>query len=349
MDLRHERDVLKSLRDRVYVSVGLLVGILVVGTAGYRLVGGSEYSIFDCLYMTVITVSTVGFEEVIDLHKHPGGRAFTIFLIITGMGILLYVLSNFTAFIVEGDMFRAFRRRKMEKILKKIENHYIVCGVGRIGSHIVQELVRTGHPVVMIDMSEDQASGFSDAFPDIVLLEGDAVDNELLLAARIEKARGLFVSTGHDKDNLVITMSARQLSRDVRIVTRCNEMKNFDKLKRAGADSVVSSNLIGGLRMASEMVRPTVVSFLDIMLRDQETNLRVEEVFVPEGSHVAGTTVGDLNLQSVADVLLLAIKKDENNWLYNPKNDFSVQAGMRLIIMGSPADRVKVEHYMHKR
>lgn len=348
MDLRQQRDVLKSLRARVLISLSLLLGILAFGTIGYKLIGGSEYSVFDCLYMTVITVSTVGFEEVIDLHKHPGGRALTIFLIITGMGILLYVVSNFTAFIVEGDMLTVFRRRRMEKILSKIENHYIVCGVGRIGLHIVQELLQTGHAVVVIDMSEEQTGGFMEAFPDIAVLSGDAVDNDLLLAARIDRARGLFVSTGHDKDNLVITMSARQLSRNIRIVTRCNEMKNFDKLKRAGADSVVSANLIGGLRMASEMVRPTVVSFLDIMLRDQETNLRVEEVLVPQESHAANRMIGDLNLQSVADVLLLAIKRDDNNWLYNPKSDFVVEPGMRLIIMGSPDDRIRVENYLRK-
>ncbi|HKI74872.1 MAG TPA: potassium channel protein [Pseudomonadales bacterium] len=348
MDLKQNRDLYKSLRDRVLISLSLLFGVLIFGTVGYKLIGGSEYSLFDCLYMTVITVSTVGFEEVIDLHRHPGGRALTIFLIITGMGILLYAVSNFTAFIVEGDMVSVFRRRRMEKILSKIENHYIVCGVGRIGLHIVQELVRTGHPVVIIDMSEEQTSGFGEAFPDIAVLSGDAVDNDLLLAARIEKAHGLFVSTGHDKDNLVITMSARQLSRDIRIVTRCNEMKNFDKLKRAGANSVVSSNLIGGLRMASEMVRPTVVSFLDIMLRDQETNLRVEEVLIPEGSHMADRTVGEMQLHSVADVLLLAIKRDDTNWVYNPKDDFSLTAGMHLIIMGSPEDRLKVEHYLQK-
>lgn len=346
MYLKDDRDLLRSLRDRVLISLALLVGLLVVGTAGYKLVVGSAYSLFDCLYMTVITVSTVGYGEVIDLSAHPAGRAFTIFLIITGMGILLYVVSNFTAFIVEGDMLRAIRRRRMEKILSKIEDHYIVCGVGRIGFHIVRELVSTGRDVVAIDMSEEHVNSFSESFPDLVVLSGDAVDNDLLLAARIDRARGLFVSTGHDKDNLVITMSARQLNRDLRIVARCNEFNFLDKLKRAGADSVVSSNLIGGLRMASEMVRPTVVSFLDTMLRDQGTNLRVEEVPIPEGSRIAGSTVGELQLRSVGDVLLLAIKQGDDRWHYNPDDGFRVESGMNLIIMGSPQDRMKVERHI---
>lgn len=346
MQLTKDQDVFRSLVARLLLSCALLVGTFIVGTIGYKLLAGNEASLLDCAYMTIITVAGVGFEEVVDLSTHPMGRVFTIFLIVTGMGTILYAISNLTAFIVEGDILLVFRRRRMEKMLEKITNHYVVCGIGRVGRHIVSELVRTDRAVVAIDMAEHPGESFSSEYPDVPVIAGDAVDNEHLLTARIDTAAGLFVATGHDKDNLVITMSARQLNRNLRIVTRCSDAKNHEKLVRAGADSVVSANSIGGLRMASEMIRPTVVSFLDLMLRDQEENLRVEEVTVPEGSRIAGKTVGQLELRSVADVLLLAIKQTNDRWTYNPRDDFEIASGMTLILMGSPENRVKVDRYV---
>lgn len=340
-----ESTVLSSFYERLRISLFLFAGVVASGTVGYKLLGGDEYSLLDCFYMTIITISTVGYGEILDISSSTA-RFFTVFLIIIGMGVLLYLVSNVTAFIVEGEMLEIFWRRKMEKVIKKMSNHYIVCGIGRIGLNIVLELCHTRRKVVAVDLEEEKVEDLRRKYPEVPVVKGDAIDNDLLLDAGIERARGIMVATGHDKDNMVITMTARQMNPDIRIVTRCNEMKNHDKLRRAGADSVVSSGLIGGLRMASEMVRPAVVSFLDVMLRDREKNLRVEEATIPEGSKVCGRSVGEIDLRSASDALLLAVRKRDGHWVYNPKDDFVLNAGMELIIMGSPEDRKRVEDYL---
>lgn len=324
-------------------SILLFVG---VGVVGYKLVGGSDYTLLDCFYMTIITLSTVGFGEVIDLGHHPGGRLFTMFLIVLGMGVLLYVVSNITAFIVEGELLEIFWRRKMNKMISKMKDHYIVCGAGRIGHHIIQEFSQTGREVVAIDIDREKVESLRQAIPDVPVIQGEAIEDALLDAAGISRAAGLVVATGHDKDNMVITMTARQMNPKLRIISRCNELGHFDKIKKSGADAVVSSNLIGGLRMASEMVRPTVVSFLDAMLRDKEKSLRVEEVNIPAGSPLAGKTVADSGVWQIASALLLAVKKADGDWEYNPKDDFLLSEGMDLIIMGGADDKKRVEEFV---
>lgn len=341
-----ESSLIFSFQERLKLSLYFFIAVVSIGTLGYKLIGGPDYSISDCFYMTIITLSTVGYGEVIDLANHPGARIFTVFLIITGMGALLYLVSTMTAFIVEGELLKIFWRRKMDKMISKMQGHYIVCGVGRVGYHIIEELNQTKRETVAIDMEMDHVENIRRSFPMVPALMGDGLNDELLKEAGIEKASGMMVSTGHDKDNMVITMSARQLNPSLRIVARCNDLRNMDKLRKAGADSVVSSNFIGGLRMVSEMVRPTVVSFLDIMLRDREKNLRVEEVPVKEASRLAGKTVSASGIKKAANILLLAVKKANGDWEYNPKDDFLLEAGMDLIIMGSPEEKKRLESFI---
>lgn len=338
--------IISSFQDRLKFSFFFFIAVVSLGTVGYKIIGGPDYSLGDCFYMTIITLSTVGYGEVIDLVHHPGGRVFTVFLIITGMGALLYLVSTVTAFVVEGELLNIFWRRKMDKMISKMQGHYIVCGVGRVGYHIIQELNETKRDAVALDMEMNHIENIRQSFPDIPALLGDGLDDDLLREAGIERAAGMMVSTGHDKDNMVITMSARQLNPSLRIVARCNDMRNMEKLRKAGADSVVSSNFIGALRMASEMVRPTVVSFLDVMLRDKEKNLRVEEVPLKEGAKVVGKTISGSGIKTSTNILLLAVKKENGDWEYNPKDDFLLQAGMELIIMGSPEDKRTVENFV---
>ena len=346
MDQSADRALISSFKERLLLSIYLFVGIVAVGTFGYKIVVGDEYTLFDCFYMTIITLSTVGYGEMLDLSTHPGGRLFTAFLIILGMGVLLYVVSNITAFIVEGELLKIFWRRKMDKMISGMSGHYIVCGVGRVGYHIVQELRETKREVIAIDTEVDKLENLRNSFKDVPVLSGDGMDDELLKEAAIDRAAGVMVATGHDKDNLVITITARQLNPQLRIVTRCNDMRNLNKLKNAGADSVVSSNFIGGLRMASEMVRPTVVSFLDIMLRDKEKNLRVEEVALPALSPLIGKNVKDSGIKEAANTLLLAIKCSDGEWAYNPKDDFVLREGMELVVMGSPDEKQRLAGFV---
>lgn len=318
----------------------ILLFIVLSGTIGYWFIGGKQYSLMDCLYMTVITIATIGFNEIIDLSGNPLGRGFTIFIALTGIGTLTYILSSFTAFIVEGDLNESFRRRKMEKIIKKLKDHYIVCGVEGVGFHIINELFDTKRDFIIVDMDKVKIEKVSQSFNDLIYIVGDPTDNETLIKAGIKEAKGLFASTNDDNQNLVISLTAKQLNPEIRVVASCNDPKNSEKIKKAGADSVVSPTYIGGLRMASEMVRPTVVSFLNIMLRDREKNLRVEEVEVPE--YFSGKPIFELKLRRFPNILLLAVRT-KDDWIFNPPEDYRVEKGDFLIFMTTPEERFVIE------
>lgn len=304
------------------------------------MIGGMEYTVLDSLYMTIITISTIGYGEIIDLSGSPAGRVFTIFIAFSGIGVLTYILLNVTAFIIEGELNEAFRRKKMENVIKKFKGHYIVCGIGRVGFYIVDELHKTKRTHVIIDTERGKMEKALEEFQEKVFIEGDATDNNTLLKAGIKEAGGLFAVTGDDNRNLVISLTAKQLNPGVKVVARCNELTNIEKMKKAGADAVVSPNFIGGLRIASEMIRPTVVSFLDRMLRDKDKNLRIEEVAVPDT--YSGKPISSLNLGRHRHVLLLAVKTGED-WVYNPPENYTMQPGNTLIFMTTPGERIEVE------
>jgi voltage-gated potassium channel len=314
----------------------ILIAIVLIGTVGYWFIGGRQYSFVDTLYMTVITITTIGFEEVINLSGNPGGRIFTIFIAISGIGIMAYIVTNLTALVVEGELTESFRRRRMEKIAGNYRDHYIVCGLGSVGCCIADELHATKRPHVIVDTNKENIVKHLESLQDKVFIEGDATDSNVLLKAGVEKAAGLFAVTGDDNQNLVVSLTAKQLNPKLRIVARCSDMRNGEKMKKAGADAIVSPNAIGGLRMASEMVRPTVVSFLDIMLRDTGMNLRVEELPVPQS--FVGQPISALNLKRFCHALLLAVKT-KDDWVYNPSESYVIDTRNTLVFMTTPEGR----------
>jgi voltage-gated potassium channel len=321
----------------------ILLAIVLIGTVGYWFIGGRQYSFVDTLYMTVITITTIGFEEVIDLSGNVGGRIFTIFIAISGIGIMAYIITNITALVVEGELTDSFRRRRMEKIAGNYRGHYIVCGCGSVGCYIVNELHATRRPHVIVDVNKKDTESSLESFRDEVFIEGDATDGNTLLRAGVEKAAGLFAVTGDDNQNLVLSLTAKQLNPRLRVVARCNDIRNIEKMKKAGADAVVSPSAIGGLRMASEMVRPTVVSFLDTMLRDREKNLRVEELPVPES--FVGRPISALNLKRFSHALLLAVKTGET-WVYNPSESCVIDKENTLVFMTTPEGRNELAGFL---
>jgi voltage-gated potassium channel len=312
----------------------LLGVVLFTGTVGYWFIGGGKNSVIDALFMTVITIATIGYTEVVNLSGNPGGQIFTIFIAFFGIGILAYLMSSFTAFIVEGELTQSFRRRRMEREAQRLKNHYVVCGRGEIGVNIIKELRTTGKPYVVVDTNEEQLGVSKE-----IWIRGDASDNATLLKAGILSALGLFAVTRDDNINLVICISARQLNPGIRIVVRCSNTNNIEKLYKAGADAVVSPTYIGGLRMASEMIRPTTVSFLDTMLHDSKNKMRVEETAVP--ATFVGKPLLSLGLKKFPEALLLAIKND-TDWIYNPPEDYTLKQGNILVFMTSPSERLKI-------
>jgi voltage-gated potassium channel len=255
---------------------------------------------------------------------------------VAGIGLLAYFLTSLTAFAVEGELTRSFRRRRMEKTARSLHEHYIVCGESTVSRHIRQELKTTGRPYVVIGAKECPVPGISDA----VFVEGDPTDNETLIKAGVEHARGLFAATGDDNTNLVISLTVKGINHGVRVLAECSDTKNTEKMKQAGADGVVSPGFIGGMRMASEMIRPTVVSFLDVMLRDTGKNLRVEEVALP--SSLTGKTRDQLNLSRFPSVLLLAVKSGQD-WVYNPPGTHIFKPQDTLVVMATPEARLSLE------
>ncbi|MBF0343383.1 MAG: potassium channel protein [Nitrospirae bacterium] len=330
---------------RFFGGVIILSVILVSGTTGYRLIGGSQYSMLDCFYMTFITISTIGYGEIIDMTYSPEGRVFTMFVAFFGIGVLTYLLSNFTAFVVGGELKEAFWRKRMENKIKTFSNHYIVCGLEGDGFYIVHELYATSRPCIVVEIEKRRIERALEMFHALPFIEGDASDNDILLSAGIERAKGLFAAAGEDNLNLVVTLSAKQLNPDIKVVTRCKEIKNVNKMKKAGADVVVSPNYIGGLRMASEMFRPTVVSFLDTMLRDKERNLRIEEVVIPDD--VDPKPISALHLKRFPTCMLLAVKTRSGAWVYNPSEHQVINPSDTLVFMSTPGERIDMKKIFH--
>jgi len=337
-------NIYTQIHKKFIISGVGLVAILFIGTIGYWFIGGRQYSLLDCLYMTTITISTIGYREVIDLSNNPAGRVFTIFIALSGIGILFYIITNFTAFVVEGELKDTFWRKKMEKMAKNFNDHFIVCGIGNVGMHIVNELFATKRPYVLVDIDKNSIDKLSEELRNQAFIETDVTHDSGLLKAGIKKAKGLFAVTGDDVHNLVICLTAKQLNPDVKVIARCNEIENIEKMKKAGADSVISPSFIGGLRMVSEMIRPSVVSFLDLMLRDKEKNLRIEEISVPDS--FVGKPISALNLKKYHYLLLLALKT-KDDLIYNPSRDYILHSGDILIFMTTPEERQELKEIFY--
>lgn len=330
----------KVVRNLVIALLALVV-VFIIGTLGYHILGGDHHSWLDCFYMTFITISTIGYGEVVDVTHYEYGRLFTVFIGIAGIGVLGYVLSTFTAFMLESDLNVSWRRKKMQKKIAQLKDHYIVCGVGRVGSNVAHELELTGRPFVIIDGEMSVIQHYLDTHPEQLYLQGDATDNDVLLAAGVVSARGVFAVAHDDSANLVISLSAKQLNPDLRVVARCHDMKNAEKTRRVGADEIISPDYSGGLSLVSAMVRPNVMNFLDEMLKS-DSKLRMEEMRIPQRLvHQTLSVLYDEN----KDCMVLAIQR-QAAWQFNPSPDHTLQENDVLMVMTTPQGRARLEHLM---
>jgi voltage-gated potassium channel len=296
--------------------------------------------------MTVITLATVGYGEIIDTSQFPAARVFTIMLILSGMGIVLYSVSTVTSIMVETDLLDVYKRRKMKRDLNQLRNHFIVCGAGATGVCIAQELLRTGIDFVVIERDPERIEDLS-KLGDVLHIRGDATDDETLIEAGIDRAAGLAATLTSEKDNLFLTLTARQLNPSIRIVARGLDEGVNRKLRKAGADATVSPTIIGGLRMASELIRPSVVSFLDTMLRDVTSTIRFEEMRITSDSGFANQTIRSTKLREDSNLLIVALRRqDDMHFQYNPPADTTLTDGMTLVLLGESAhiNKLKEAH-----
>ena len=336
-----------NVERRLRLILLLVVIVCLGGTIGYKLVGfyeGQNWPLMDCLYMTIITITTVGYGEIVPVGHCVVGQIFTMVLLMVGVGIILYGASTVTALLVEGELTSIVWRKKMEKKADGIHDHTIVCGAGSTGIHVVEELVRTARAVVVVEKDE-QVAKQAEALGANCVICGDATEDHVLLQAGVERAHGLVASLPEDKDNLVLTLSARQLNPNLRIVARATSLEMKPKLIRAGANIVVSPNQIGGMRMASELVRPEVVSFFDQMLRDHRGSYRMEQVAVTEKADFAGKKLSESNIFSRTGLLVVALKRPgEDGFIYNPVGSESVPSGSTLVVIGDVDAMQRLRH-----
>lgn len=329
---------------RLLRATGLLAAIFFLGTFGYYYLTDGQYSMLDCAYMTVITLTTVGFTEVITVRGNPTLEIFTIMLIFFGMGTVLYFLSLLTAFVVEGDLRDLLWEKRMNKRINEMSQHFICCGIGETGSHVFGELVSGHYETVVIDCDRERIKHLLGEHPEQTpFLIGDATEDDTLRNAGIERAAGVVFSLGNDRDNLFATISARRLNPDILIVTRGEDPKSEEKFIMAGATSVIFTNVLGGMRMAAELIRPEVTSFLDIMIHDHGSYRRVEELEVPDGAHIIGKKLREVKIREVSDALVIAVYLGNDRYKFNPGPDFEIESGQKLVCLVLVDDIPEIE------
>ena len=325
----------------IYQKFGLIIILIILvifgGTAGYQIIEG--WTFIEALYMTIITISTVGFKEVGQLSN--AGRIFTIFLILGGIVVITSGISLIFSSIIEGTFGEIIRRQRMEKKLAKIRNHFIICGFGAVGEDVVNEFIRENKPFVLIEKDKNVLNKLLKEFPGTILVIGDATDDEILKNAQIEKAKGVLAVLGKTADNLYICLSARSLNAKLRIIARVIESESIDKLKKAGADYVFSPEKIGGIRLAAAALKPAVTSFLDAIIRGEYLDLVLNEVEVQEHSSIVRKTLQESEISKNIGIIISAIKSaNTDKLIFNPSSKTIINPGDILIVFGS-LDQIK--------
>ena len=306
----------------------LVVGVILCGTVGYSLIEG--WSILDSLYMTIITLSTVGFKEVQPLSV--GGRIFTIIVVVFGVGGAAYTVSVIGRWLIEGELRQIFGRRKMEKQLKDLKDPYIVCGYGRVGEQVCKEFCARKVPLVVIEKNPEKIEQLQGK--GILAVEGDCTDDLILESAGIKRAKAIVSTIASESENVFVTLSARQINPDIFITARAESSSAEKKLIRAGADKVVSPHEIGGMRMALVTLRPDIVDFMRVVGGDEKTGFTIDKIEVFPGSRIANTLLKDSPIRCELGILVVGIRKKGKEMIFNPSPDTRIEAGDILIVIG---------------
>jgi len=326
-------------RRQLRFSFAVLLAVWVFGTLITHRLGRGQWSLFECFYFTAITIFTVGYGELPHIERVPGARGVTTAMIVLGVAAVAYVQAIVTALLVEGALGEAFRRNRMQKQIDKLRGHVVIAGCGSTGRYVVQELSATRREFVVIDRSETRLREVADECcrGEMFYVVGDATHDTALHSAGIARAGGVVAALTDDADNLYVTLSARALNANARIVTKAIASEAEGKMRRAGANAVVSPNTIGGRRMASELVRPEVVEFLDQMHR-ADHSLRLEEIAIPESANLVGKMLRDAALRPRTKALVIATRDKDGVFHYNPGPETRIRAGTILIVLGERDD-----------
>ncbi len=314
---------------------------MLIGTLGYSILEG--YDLANALYLTIITVATVGYGDMVPVT--PGGKMLTVLLVLIGVSFVMYILGTIVENMVEGGLREILGRHKMKKQLQQLSNHYIVCGHGRIGSIICETLHDNRRPFVVIEQDENEVQNIIEK--GYLKIAGEAYDDDTLVKAGIERAAGLIAVVSSDADNVFITLSAKGLNPNVKVLARSSGSGGAEiKLKRAGADKVISPYYIGGRRMAQFMIRPNVTDFIDLAMYTYDMALRLEEILVTQNAPINGLSLLESNLRRKYNIIVIGIKSKGENMQFNPQPDVKIQADDILIVLGQASQIAALEKEM---
>ncbi len=311
--------------------------VLVTGTLGYRAI--EDWTLIESLYMTVITLSTIGFREVHNLST--AGMVFTMFLVFFGVGAMAYTIRTATQIMLEGEFRNVLGRRKVKKTIRGMKGHYIICGYGRMGKIVAREFLAEGVPFVIVERDPDVVAEVTD--PRILFLQGDSTLDSILEDASISTAKGLISVLQSDADNLLVVLSARSMNPNLRIVARAGADGVEAKLKRAGANKVVSPYHMGGIRIAQAVLKPAVTDFLEFTFQDKTVDLELEQLVIGDCSPFVGKSLTESNIRKDYGVILVAIKRRDGKMLYNPTRDATIEAGDTFVVLGERTKLAELE------
>lgn len=324
-----------NIKNKIVFSSLVLISLITVGVFGYSIFLNLNF--IDALYMTIITISTVGFKEVAEMTQTA--KLFSVVLILFSVVTVSYLVTTIASYFVEGDIKEALKRRKMENKIEKMKNHYIICGAGKTGQAVIDVFLKRGVPFVVVDEREEAVNKLIEK--GIVAYCGNATEEEVLNKVKLTKAKGLVTALSKDSLNLYVVLTARELNPDLNIVAKAVEKHAHHKLIKAGANNTISPNEIGGRRMAVSLLRPTVISFLDSIIQTGELDLDLEDVLINEGSELCNLTLKSANIPTKTGLIVLAIsKKDESRLRFNPSSEEKLELGDSMIVLGTE-DQVK--------
>ena len=352
LDTPHPNDKETTLNSiasyrRLVRAAWLQVFVISVGTAGFHILTDESHDLLDALYFTVITVTTVGYYEIIPIAEDQTLQIFNIGLIIVGMAAVLYFVSVLAAFLIEGGLQNLFRRRSMDKEITKLRDHYIVAGLGRTGTNIAAELIDQGAPCVLIDQDEEKLKTFlrnTDGKAPYVV--GDATDDDVLASVGVHCAQAVAFCLGDDRENLFATISAHRINDDLRIITKGNDPRSEEKFLMAGASSVIFINELGGRHMAAELVRPEVTNFLSLLFSHPERDHDIKKVDLGDQSPYIGKTVADIELDDRQLGLLIAVIDSDDQPRFNPPPDYVLEAHSQLVFLAEDAHFDALREYL---
>lgn len=324
------------------ISIFVLLMLVSVGTSGFMAI--ERWSFLDALYMTVITLGTVGFKEIHDLSDT--GKIFTMLMIVVGVSVIGYIVGSLAQIMFEGQIQRIVGRKRVEKMIDALKDHYIICGFGRIGSLICKEFKANNLQFVIVEKSSDTVEKLDEE--GYLHMRGDATLDETLLKAGIKRAKGLISVVTSDTENVYITLTARGLNPDLYILARSGEEGSDIKLKRAGANKVVSPYSIGGSRMAQSILRPNVVDFIEIATGSEHMDLQMEEISIPDHSAFVGETLVSSGFRKEIGVIIVGIKKSHGKMVFNPHSQSKIEGGDTLIVLGEPQSIAKLEDLVER-